>query len=112
MDIEIIRASQFPITNEETALLRSYVADHYKYFHNLSEQEMAQLYNSCDLLLCGSYPMVESFGRPVMEALACGLPTVVTNIHAFTDYDSTNDYSIFVAPGDIDAMADAAKKSD
>jgi GT2 family glycosyltransferase/tetratricopeptide (TPR) repeat protein/glycosyltransferase involved in cell wall biosynthesis/2-polyprenyl-3-methyl-5-hydroxy-6-metoxy-1,4-benzoquinol methylase len=107
--IELVRASQTQMTKEEK-LFADKFGDNYTYHYNLSEEEMSVLYNSCDLLITGSYPDVESFGRPAMEALACGIPAIVTDIPAYRDYDPIHDYALFVKVGDFEAMANAARK--
>ena len=107
--VSIVRASQTPLTDEERRLAE--VIDcPYEYRFNLSEREMAALYTECDLFVSGSYPYVESFGRPAMEALACGLPAVLTDIPAYRDYDEVHDYALFAAPGDALGMADAMRQ--
>jgi tetratricopeptide (TPR) repeat protein/glycosyltransferase involved in cell wall biosynthesis len=47
-------------------------------------QSVAQLYASCDAFL---FPTrAEGWGLPIIEALACGLPTIVTNYSGQTEY--------------------------
>ncbi|MEN6510744.1 MAG: glycosyltransferase [Chloroherpetonaceae bacterium] len=50
----------------------------------LSEQEMALLYRSCDVFV--SPYRGEGFSLPTLEAMACGLPVVVTNGGATEDF--------------------------
>jgi O-antigen biosynthesis protein len=108
-DINIIRVSQTPKTPEEENMC-NHLGEHYTYNHNLSENEMASLYNSCDILLAGSYPAGDSFGLPAMEALSCGLPVVLTDIPAHRDFNKKHDFAMFVPAGDSTAMAKAASQ--
>jgi glycosyltransferase involved in cell wall biosynthesis len=69
----------------------------------ISEEELREFYQKATLFL---QPLQETTANnAVLEAIACGLPTVVTDVGAIRDYvheDSTQ----FVPPFDSDAMLD------
>jgi glycosyltransferase involved in cell wall biosynthesis len=49
-----------------------------------TEEEMAQLYNMFDVFTLPTGG--EGFGLPILEAMSCGVPTVVTNYSGHTDF--------------------------
>ena len=60
----------------------------------LSEAELAGLYAACDCLV---HPFRgEGFGLPVVEAMACGLPVIVTGAGPVLDY--ATDETAFLIP--------------
>ncbi len=64
---------------------------------DLSEEEMASLYASCD---CLAHPYRgEGYGLPIAEAMACGKPVIITNFGAALDF--ANDSNSFLIPARI-----------
>jgi glycosyltransferase involved in cell wall biosynthesis len=67
---------------------------------------MAGLIASCDVFLAPSRHE-EGFGLPAAEAMAGGLPGVLSAIPSFLAFDAQRDYGIFVAENDAVGMGDA-----
>lgn len=65
-------------------------------------------------LLTGAAALVfpsryEGFGLPPVEALACGVPALVSDIPVL--HEATSDAATFVPPGDVDAWARAMREA-
>lgn len=70
------------------------------------EQDLPLLYNVADVFV---YPsLYEGFGLPVLEAMACGIPVVTTNVSSMPEI--TGDAGVLVDPYDVDSMADAIRR--
>ena len=80
LECSLIRLSQWPMSRAESAIV---TAD--EYHESIQPREVAGLMGNCDLLLAPSWPQ-EGFGLPVLEAMACGLPAVVSDIPAFRSF--------------------------
>jgi glycosyltransferase involved in cell wall biosynthesis len=102
LDFTLVRLSQWPQTDAERALL---AADE---FHtHLKPPEVAALVRGCDLVLAASWQQ-EGFGLPVLEALASGVPAVVSDIDCFRDFAGEGVTRVpFDQPA---AFADAARE--
>ena len=63
--------------------------------------EMPLMYNCCSLFV---YPSLqESFGLPVLEAMACGVPVVAASIGALKEV--AGDAAVYADPENVSAMA-------
>lgn len=68
--------------------------------------ELPAIYNLATLFL---YPSLrESFGIPIIEAMACGTPVITSNTSAMPEV--ADDAAMLVNPLDVDAITNAIKK--
>ena len=68
--------------------------------------QMGDLYRSMDVFLGTSSGAEEGFFLPAVEAMACGVPCVLTDIPCFRSHGD-GDYALFVPARDPAAMAEA-----
>ena len=97
LDVDLIRASQWPAADGEPAHLA-------REFHvGITSEQMAELIASCDVYLAPSRSE-EGFGLPAAEAMAGGVPGVMSEIRSFLSFDPAHDYALFAPKGDAAAM--------
>ena len=77
----------------------------YSEFHrNPTVDELRRIYNSCDIFLFPSRN--EGFGLPPMEAMACKIPVVTTNVGAVPDYTILGETALVSPPNDPESLAE------
>jgi glycosyltransferase involved in cell wall biosynthesis len=98
----LVRFSQWPLSAAERALLEP------DEFHlHVEPPSVAGLLRGADLMLAPSWEQ-EGFGLPVLEAMACGLPVVASDISAFRAFAGG---AASLVPFDRpEAFADAAQR--
>lgn len=99
--VRLVRIAQHEMRDGERA---AGVTD--EYHTMLTPARMAEQYRRADVLLLPS-DATEGFGLPFLEALASGLPCLVTDIPAFRTYAAPDDYAHFVPVGDVAGMTAA-----
>lgn len=102
--IRLLRAAQHPQRPAEAALN---VTD--EYHTMLTPAAMAALYRRADLLIQPS-DATEGFGLPALEAMACGLPCLLTDIPAFRTFSPAGDHAYFVPVAQPAVLAFAAAR--
>jgi len=85
------------------AAKESGVADRIQFFGFVSDPDLLQLYNACDLLAFPSF--YEGFGLPALEAMACGRAVVCSNTSALPEV--VDGAAITFDPYSVDEMVRA-----
>lgn len=70
------------IRSEEQQLLKTHQID-YRHSHSLSDEQVRQAYEACDLLLFAS--TLEGFGMPILEAQTVGRPVITSNVSSMPE---------------------------
>lgn len=86
--LDLIRVSPWAPSREEPL-------ENVQEFHvALTTAEMTRLMHSCDILIAPNH-REEGFGLPAAEAMASGIPCVLTSIPSYLSFDATQDYALF-----------------
>lgn len=73
----------------------------------ISDDELVSAYQSADLLLFPSTSGAEAFGLVALEAQACGVPVIASNLPGVRTVVRHGETGLLVSPGDISALREA-----
>jgi glycosyltransferase involved in cell wall biosynthesis len=102
VDLDLVRLSQWPLSDAERSLLEPD-----EFHRNLPPAEVAALVAGCDLVLAPSWAS-EGFGLAVLEAMACGVPVIASEIPSHRSF--ATGAAVFAPVGDAGAFAAAAEQ--
>ena len=70
---------------------------------SVSQEQLVYYYNSCDIFVMPS--LHESFGLAALEAMACGIPVVVSDVGGLKTFVTDNESGFLVAPANANEIA-------
>jgi rhamnosyl/mannosyltransferase len=87
------------------------VADRVTFLGEISDAELVALYHAASIFVLPSTNRAETLGIVQLEAMACGLPLVCTELGTGTSYVNQNGQTGWVVPpNDADALAAALRR--
>lgn len=101
LDVELVRVSNTGRHAEESDLPFPV-----EWHERVRPERMGEIYRSLDVFLGTSNAIEEGFSLPAVEAMACGIPCVLTDIPCFRAHGD-GQYALFVPPDDAAGMAEA-----
>jgi glycosyltransferase involved in cell wall biosynthesis len=106
LPVHYVRVSPTPFFGNERTLG---VID--EFHENLKPAELAEVFRGCDIYVSNSLES-EGFGLPAMEAMCCGLPTILSTISSYTQFSDENvsNYAIFVPQRGVEETASALRE--
>ena len=69
----------------------------------IPENDLPAVYNGADASVCPS--LYEGFGLTVLEAMACGIPVVVSNVSSLPEI--AGDTAVYCDPHEVDSLSNA-----
>jgi glycosyltransferase involved in cell wall biosynthesis len=77
---------------------------------NYSQAEMAAVYSAADLFIDATWDTGSGWNNPVVEAMACRVPVICTDIGGVADFAYDGDTALLVPPADASAMAESIRQ--
>jgi glycosyltransferase involved in cell wall biosynthesis len=106
LPVHYVRVSPTPFYESEKSLG---MID--EFHENLKPAELAELFRGSDVYISNSLES-EGFGLPAMEAMCCGLPTILSKISSYTQFSDENvsNYAVFVPQRGVEETARALQE--
>jgi glycosyltransferase involved in cell wall biosynthesis len=106
INAQLVLFGRGPIENELKALAKKEGVDAIFITRTITEEELCDLLNISDIFVLPS--LYETFGVVVAEAMACGKPVAVSNIHGLPEV--VGDAGILFEPRSVEAIRSSIEK--
>lgn len=104
-DVILVRVGS-PLRTDDRLLAHELgVSDRILNVGRVSERRLVEIYNGSDVLIFPSYS--EGFGWPVLEAMACGVPVVTSDIEVLRELSGLG--GLHASPYDPEGLASAVR---
>ena len=112
IDAHLLVVGVGPMADEWRSMsMNNGLSDKVTFAGELSDEELVNAYHAADLFVPPSTNRAETLGIVQLEAMACGLPVVCTELGTGTSFANQNGKTGFVVqPGDPDELAAAIRK--
>ena len=84
------------------------LTEHITFVNTPDREAIIKFYNAADILIAPS--LYEGFGLTVLEAMACGTPTITANVSSIPEV--AGNAAVLVEPTDVDAITQAVLRID
>ncbi len=102
--VKFIIAGDGPLLEYHKALARESGVEHcVKFLGEVQNSELPSVLNAADVYVSTSYS--DGTSASLLEAMACGLPVVVTRIPANQEWITQGENGFLARPGDVSALA-------
>ena len=85
------------------------IADRVRFMGRIADDDLPDLYRAADVLVLPSIDRSEAFGKVLLEAQACGLPVIASNLPGVRTTLKSGETGLLVPPNDSTALADAIR---
>jgi glycosyltransferase involved in cell wall biosynthesis len=112
IDADLLISGEGPLHDQLVQLAADTGIAHKVHFQGrVSDDELAVLYNACDIFVLPSVLPTECFGLVQVEAMACGKPVINTNLPTGVPWVSKNgETGLTVVPGEVESLSAAIAK--
>jgi len=103
--VHLIKAGAAFTTEQEALIQREGLQLHITHIQNPDKATLIKLYNIADVLVAPS--LYEGFGITILEAMACGVPVITSNVSSLPEV--AGDAALLIEPADVDALVNKVR---